>query len=120
MEVKLMSQALASKLDAIKEKGGVKSRDVAQLLGTTPQTISRWQTGKTEPQGDQLRKLLALEWLLGQLAELYTSDEAKLWLFSPHRLLKGESPAARIQSKGMDGIDDVLALINQIKEGAFV
>lgn len=115
-----MSQALASKLDTIKEKGGVKSRDVAQLLDTTPQTISRWQTGKTEPQGDQLRKLLALEWLLGQLAELYAPDEAKLWLFSPHRLLGGESPAARIQSKGIDGIDDVLALINQIKEGAFV
>lgn len=115
-----MSQALASKLDAIKEKGGVKSRDVAQLLNTTPQTVSRWQTGKTEPQGEQLRKVLALEWLLGQLAELYTPDEAKLWLFSPHRLLKGETPAGRIQSKGMDGIDDVLALINQIKEGAFV
>jgi len=115
-----MSQALASKLDAIKEKGGVKSRDLAQLLATTPQTVSRWQSGKTEPQGDQLRKLLALEWLAGQLADLYAPDEAKLWIFSPHRLLQGESPAERIQSKGMDGIDDVLALINQIKEGAFV
>lgn len=115
-----MSQALASKLDAIKEKGGVRSRDVAQLLDTTPQTISRWQTGKTEPQGDQLRKLLALEWMLGQLAELYTPDEAKLWLFSPHRLLDGDSPAARIQSRGVDGIDEVLALISQLEEGAFV
>lgn len=114
-----MSQALASKLDAIKEKGGVKSRDLAQLLDTTPQTVSRWHTGKTEPRGDQLRKLLGLEWLLGQLAELYAPDEAKLWLFSPHRSLGGESPAARIQSRGMDGIDDVLALISQIKEGAF-
>lgn len=115
-----MSQALASKLNEIKEKGGVRSRDVAQLLDTTPQTVSRWQTGKTEPQGDQLRKLLALEWLLGQLAELYAPDEAKLWLFSPHRLLDGDSPAERIQSKGVDGIDEVLALINQLKEGAFV
>lgn len=120
MEVRSVSQALALKLDAIKEKGGIKSRDVAQLLATTPQTISRWQTGKTEPQGDQLRKLLALEWLLGQLAELYTPDEAKLWLFSPHRLLHGDTPAERIQAKGIDGIDDVLALIYQIKEGAFV
>jgi transcriptional regulator with XRE-family HTH domain len=114
-----MSQALASKLDEMKEKGGVRSRDIAQLLDTTPQTVSRWQTGKTEPRGDQLRKLLSLEWLLGQLAELYTPDESKLWLFSPHRLLDGESPAERIQSRGMDGVDDVLALISQIKEGAF-
>ena len=115
-----MSQALATKLDAIKEKGGIKSRDVAQLLDTTPQTVSRWQGGKTEPRSDQLKKLLGLEWLLGELAELYPPDEAKLWLFSPHRSLGGESPAERIQSRrGMDGIDDVLALISQIKEGAF-
>jgi transcriptional regulator with XRE-family HTH domain len=89
-----MSQALASRLNAIKAKGGIKSRDVAQLLATTPQTISRWQTGKTAPQGDQLRKLLALEWLLDQLAELYTPDEAKLRLFSPHRL----HPASGLKS----------------------
>lgn len=83
-------------------------------------TYSRWQTGKTEHQGNQLKKLLALEWLLGQLAEIYSPDEGRLWLFSPHRLLAGESPAGRIQAKGADGIDHVLALISQIKEGTFV
>lgn len=114
-----MSQALATKLDTIRRRGGVKSRDIAQLLDTTPQTVSRWQTGSTEPQREQLQKLLALEWLVGQLADLYTPDEARLWLFSPHRLLDGDSPVARIQKKGADGIDEVLAVISQIKEGAF-
>lgn len=114
-----MSQALATRLEAIRDRGGVKSRDIAQLLDTTPQTVSRWQSGKTEPQRDQLQKLLALEWLIGQLADLYTPDEAKLWLFSPHRLLGGGSPAERIQANGADGIEEVLAVISQIKEGAF-
>lgn len=112
--------ALAAKLETIRAGGGVKSRDIAQLLATTPQTVSRWQTGRTEPQREQLQKLLALEWLIGQLAELYSPDEARLWLFSPHRLLGGVSPVARIHREGIEGIDEVLAVISQIKEGAFV
>ena len=59
-----MSGALARRLDAIKERGGIKAREVAQLLDTTPETVSRWQSGRVEPQPDRLQRLLTLEWLL--------------------------------------------------------
>ena len=111
-----MSGAVASRLDSIKERGGIRSREIAQLLETTPETVSRWNTGKTEPQPDRLNRLLALEWLLDQLADLYEPDEARLWLFSPHRLLNGDRPADRIQG---DRIDDVLGLLAQLRDGAF-
>jgi hypothetical protein len=42
---------------------------------------------------------------------------------TPRRLrtdCAGPTPAARIQAKGSDGIDEVLALISQMKEGTFV
>jgi transcriptional regulator with XRE-family HTH domain len=104
-------------LDAIRNRGGIKSREVAQLLDTTPQTVSRWRTGKVEPQPDRLRRLLTLEWLLGELAEFYSPAEARLWLFAPHRLLGGDRPADRIQQ---GKVDDVLALIAQLRDGAFV
>lgn len=113
----LMASALAIRLDTIRDRGGIKSREVAQLLDTTPQTVSRWQTGKVEPQPDRLQRLLNLDWLLSELAELYPPDEARLWLFSPHRLLGGERPADRIQQ---GRVDDVLALISQMRDGAFV
>jgi transcriptional regulator with XRE-family HTH domain len=112
-----MAGAVAHRLDAIREHGGIRSREVAQLLDTTPQTVSRWRTGKVEPQPDRLRRLLTLEWLIGELAEFYPPDEARLWLFAPHRLLGGERPADRIQ-RGQ--VDDVLALISQLRDGAFV
>ena len=108
--------AVASRIDAIRDLGGIKGREIAQLLDTTPETVSRWNTGKTEPQPDRLQRLLALEWLLDQLSELYEPDEARLWLFSPHRLLGGDRPADRIQA---DQVDDVLALIAQLRDGAF-
>jgi transcriptional regulator with XRE-family HTH domain len=112
-----VASAVAVRLDSIRDRGGIKSREVAQLLDTTPQTVSRWRTGKVEPQPDRLQRLLTLEWLLGELAEFYEPQEARLWLFAPHRLLGGERPADRIQQ---GKLDDVLALIAQLRDGAFV
>lgn len=112
-----MASAVAVRLDSIRDRGGIKSREVAQLLDTTQQTVSRWRTGKVEPQPDHLQRLLTLEWLLGELAEFYEPQEARLWLFAPHRLLGGERPADRIQQ---GKLDDVLALIAQLRDGAFV
>jgi transcriptional regulator with XRE-family HTH domain len=112
-----MAGAVATRLDTIRTRGGIKSREVAQLLDTTPQTVSRWHTGKVEPQPDRLQRLLTLEWLISELSEFYEPDEAHLWLFAPHRLLGGERPADRIQE---GKVDDVLALISQLRDGAFV
>jgi uncharacterized protein (DUF2384 family) len=109
--------AIAVRLDSIKSKGGVRSREIAQLLETTPQTISRWQTGRAEPQPDGLQRLLALEWLVERLADLYTPDEARLWLFSRHTLLDGRRPADVI-AEGRT--EDVLALIDQLRDGAYL
>jgi len=111
-----MAAALARRLDRIREHGGIKGREIAQLMGTTPETVSRWNTGKTEPQPDRLERLLLLEWMIDELAELFEPDEARLWLFSPHRMLGGARPADRIQ-KGR--VDDVRALIAQLRDGAY-
>ncbi len=112
-----MASAVAERLDTILERSGMRSREVAQLLDTTPQTVSRWRTGRATPQPDGLQRLLTLEWLIGELAEFYEPDQARLWLFSPHRLLSGDRPADRIQG---GQLDDVLALIHQLSDGAFV
>ena len=111
-----MSAAVASRLVSIRERGGIKAREVAQLLNTTPETVSRWQSGRVDPQPDRLQKLLLLEWIVSELAEFYGSDEARLWLFAPHRLLSGETPAQRIQN---DKVEDVQALLAQLRDGAY-
>jgi transcriptional regulator with XRE-family HTH domain len=112
-----MASALKKRLDNISEKGGIKSREVAQLLATTPQTISRWQSGQASPQPKSLERLLTLEWLADQLSQLYAPDEARLWLFSPNASLGGRRPADLI-AEGRS--DDVLRLIDQLQSGAYV
>jgi transcriptional regulator with XRE-family HTH domain len=112
-----MSAAVAQRLDAIRTKGGIKSRDIAQLMNTTPETVSRWQSGKMEPHSERLQTLLTLEWLVEELADFYGPGQARLWLFKPHRLLGGQSPAERIQA---GRIADALALLAQLRDGAYV
>jgi uncharacterized protein (DUF2384 family) len=57
-----------------------------------------------------------LAWLAEELAKLYPPGEARLWLFSPHRLLEGQRPAERIEE---DRVDDVLALVAQLRDGSY-
>jgi transcriptional regulator with XRE-family HTH domain len=111
-----MPGAVAATLDRIQQNAGIRSRDVAQLLGTTQQTVSRWRHSKADPQPSTLTRLLALEWVATQLAAFYAPDESRLWLYRPHSLLSGERPADRIQR---GEIDSVLALIDQLKSGAY-
>ena len=49
-----MTSAVAVRLDSIKKHAGIRSREIAQLLDTTPQTVSRWQQGHVEPQPTKL------------------------------------------------------------------
>ena len=112
-----MAQALAKKLDELQRQAGIRFREVAELLDTTPQTISRWRSGKVDPQPDKFKQLLVLTWLAEVLSEFYTPEQARLWLFMPHKLLDGASPAERIRA---GKLDDVRALVAQLKDGAYV
>jgi uncharacterized protein (DUF2384 family) len=113
----LMVGAIANRLDEIQKHARVNAREVAWLLNTTPETVSRWRTGRTEPQPDRRDNLLRLEWLVRELSELYPPKEAHLWLFSPHRRLAGQRPADLIQ---LGKAEDVLRIIAQLRDGAFV
>lgn len=114
----IMGSAVATSLvDAIHEHAGISFRDVAQLMNTTAETVSRWRMGRAEPQPAKFKKLATLAWLAEQLSEFYEPEQAKLWLFTPQRLLGGARPADRIEE---DRLEDVIALIKQLQDGAFV
>jgi transcriptional regulator with XRE-family HTH domain len=112
-----MSGAVAIRLDSIQKKASISSSEVADLLGTTSQTISRWRRNKVQPEQERLRVLLDLEWLASKLSDFYEPDEARLWLFARHPLLDGDRPFDRIKAGQIDG---VLALIDQLRSGAVV
>jgi transcriptional regulator with XRE-family HTH domain len=109
--------AIARKLDAIKEKGQMNAIDVANLLNIRPETVSRWRQGKAFPRPDAQKLLMELEYIVDQLSDIYEPADARLWIYARQKLLRGEIPAALIQSGHSE---EVLSIIDQLREGVFV
>ena len=109
--------AIAKRLDSIQSSSGISGREVAQLLQTTAQTVSRWRQGHASPQPNSLERLLKLDWLAEQLSGVYEPEEARLWLFSPHPDLDGQRPADLIAS---DHLEVVLDIIDRLQSGAYI
>ena len=112
-----MSNAIARKLSAIQEKGAMRSVDVANLLNARPETVSRWNQGKAFPRPDAEKMLLQLEFIIDQLSDLYEPQEARLWLYSPQRLLDNRSPADLIQAGRSQ---EVVAVVNQLRDSVHI
>ena len=112
-----VSGAIAKRLGSISAKGAMRHVEVANLLGTRPETVSRWNQGRAYPHARTEKTLLELEFIVDQLSDFYEPNEARQWMFAPQKLLRGRSPAELIQ----DGrIDEVRRLVNQLRDGVYV
>ncbi|WP_083909464.1 MbcA/ParS/Xre antitoxin family protein [Rhodopseudomonas sp. B29] len=109
--------AVARKLESIRVKGAMRNIEVANLLGTRPETVSRWNQGKAYPHSGTEKTLLELEFIVDQLSEFYDPNEARQWIFSPQKYFEGVSPAEMIRE---GRIDEVRRLVNQLREGVFL
>jgi hypothetical protein len=105
--------AVARKLDSMREKGALRHTDVANVLGTRPETVSRWNQGRAYPHANTEKTLLELEFIVDQLSDFYEPNEARQFIFSPQKLLDGQSPATLIRE---GRIDEVRRLVNQLRD----
>jgi uncharacterized protein (DUF2384 family) len=87
------------------------------MIAATPQTVSRWVTGKNDPQREHLDRLLEFNYLTERLAEFFEPEDAKLWLFAPHPQLNGQRPADLV-AKGRQ--TKVLAAIARLQDSAIM
>ena len=112
-----MPSAVAKRIDSIKQRTRISANSVAEMVGATPQTLSRWATGKNEPQREHLDRLLELDYLTERLSEFFEPEDARLWLFAPHPQLNGERPADLVAKERQK---EVLAVIARLQDSAFV
>lgn len=85
-----MTSAVAKTIDDLRERGGLKGVDVANIADVSKATVSRWSTGKASPQPRTQLVLSDLRYVVDRLAEFYTPDETRVWLYSRNALLNGE------------------------------
>jgi putative toxin-antitoxin system antitoxin component (TIGR02293 family) len=112
-----MTSAVSRKIDSIKQRTSIPASSIAEMIGASPQTLSRWAKGKNDPQREHLDRLLEFDYLTERLAEFFEPEDARLWLFAPHPQLHGERPADLV-AKGRQ--KEVLAVIARLQDSAFV
>lgn len=111
-----MSTAVAKILDDLKERGGLKGMDVANIAAVSPATVSRWSAGSAFPHPKTQLVISDLRYVVDRLAEFYSPDETRMWLYSKHRLLNG---ARAIDLIHEGRTDEVLAVIESLSEAAY-
>ena len=109
--------AVSRLVSALKEYGGLKGRDIANMLGVSPPTVTRWSKGDGSPTIEKQTVIAELRWVAERLAEFYEPDEVRLWLQSPHPQLNGEVPYALI---GQGRTAEVLEIIERLDSGVFL
>lgn len=109
--------AVSRLVSELKTIGGLKGRDLANMLGVSPPTVSRWSKGEAEPTIDKQTAMAQLRWVADRLADFYEPDEVRLWLQSPHPQLGGLRPYDLI----VDGQTvEVLEVIERLDSGVYL
>lgn len=111
-----MASAVARIIEDLRKRGALKGTDVANIIAVSPATVSRWSLGTSFPHPKTQLLISDLRYVVDRLAEFYTPDETRIWLYAKHRLLNGQRPIELIH----DGrADEVLSVIESLDEGSY-
>ncbi len=108
--------AVSRLLDHLKIDGGLQGKDLANIVGVSPATVSRWSSGKASPDLRTQTVIAELRYVVDRLAEFYTPEETRLWLHAKHPMLANEAAIDLINS---GRIEEVLAVIEALDSGAY-
>lgn len=111
-----MSSAVSKIIDDLRERGGLKGMDVANIASVSPATVSRWTSGKAFPHPKTQLLISDLRYVVERLADFYTPEETRLWLYAKHRLLGG---ARAIDLIHEGRADEILTVIESLDESAY-
>jgi transcriptional regulator with XRE-family HTH domain len=112
----IMASAVATIINDLRQRGGLKGTDVANIAAVSPATVSRWTSGASFPHPKTQLLISDLRYVVDRLAELYDPEETRVWLYSKHRLLNGQRAIDLIHA---GNADEVLTIIESLNEGAY-
>ena len=93
-----MSTAVSKTIDDLKDRGGLKGVDVANITKVSKATVTRWLAGTHSPQPKTQLVLSDLRYVVDKLSEFYTPDEIRTWLNARNDLLDGRRAIDLIQN----------------------
>src|SRR5260370_27878325 len=111
-----MPSAVSKSIEDLRARGALKGADLANIASVSPATVSRWTSGKALPHPRTQLLISDLRYVVDRLAEFYSPDETRIWLYSKHPLLNGER-AIDLINQGRTA--DILSVIESLDESTY-
>lgn len=111
-----MSAAVARLIEDLRERGGLRGSDVANITSVSQATVSRWAAGKASPHPKTQLVISDLKYVVDRLTEFYSPEETRIWLYAKHSLLAGQRAIDLIHE---GDADRVLAVIESLEDGTY-
>jgi len=116
-KVSIMSTAVANVIQQINKSSTLKGVDLANITQASTATVSRWKKGKATPNTNTQLILSDLRYVVDTLAEFYSPDEIRLWLYASNHLLDGRKAIDLIHNQQTD---EVLDAIERLASHSFI
>ena len=110
-------QVFAQYVEELRETGGLKGTDIANIADVSEATVSRWAKGTARPHARTQLVLSDLHYIVNRLRDFYSKDEVRVWLFARHPQLAGER-AIDVINGGRS--EEVLDVLERLDSGAYL
>ncbi len=104
-------------LDELRELGGLKGSDIANIAAVSKATVSRWAKGALKPQPRTQLMLSDLHYIVTRLQEYYSAEEIRTWLYARHPQLEGRR-AIELINEGRS--EEVLRILDRLDAAAYL
>lgn len=112
-----MTNAVAKTIESLRDRGGLKGVDVANITRVSKATVTRWSAGTNSPQPKTQLILSDLRYVVDKLSEFYAADEIRLWLNARNDLLGGRRAIDLIHDQQTE---TVLEAIERLGDAAYL
>lgn len=106
-----MQSVSAQYIEDLRDLGGLKGTDIANIAEVSKATVSRWASGRANPHPHTQLILSDLRFIVGRLSEFYSPPEIRAWLYARHPQLDG---CRAIDLINQGRAEDVLRVIDRL------
>jgi len=104
-------------IERLRNDGGLKGTDIANLAGVSKATVSRWSNGQKTPHPRTQLIVSDLSYVVMRLSEYYFGEEVRAWLYAPHPQLDG-GRAMDLINAGRS--EEVIAILDRLDADAYL
>jgi DNA-binding transcriptional regulator YiaG len=90
---------------------GLTQTELGHAVGASLRSVQNWASGTGAPAGVKVRRLLDVQYIVGELREAYAEEGVQIWLHARNRNLEGHRP---IDLLAAGQYDEVLAEAERI------